>query len=71
MVAMVIALVLTSCNVQKCTLFFNDGIITLRTSADLSQNKLDAIQKEIEDVISNKEITAKEIKIAVKKIIKT
>ena len=55
---------------RKYTLFFEKGIVTLRVNADLSQTKLDAIQEEIENVIANKAMTAKEIKIAVKKIIK-
>ena len=72
MVAMVVALVLTSCQEQRYTLFFdNAGIITLRTSADLSPNKLSAMQEEMEAVLANKAMTAKEIKISVKEIIKT
>lgn len=55
---------------QKYTLFFEKGIVTLRINADLSQNSLEAIQTEIEEAIANKAMTAKEIKIAVKKIIK-
>ena len=70
MVAALVVFALTSCQEQEYTLLFNDGIITLRTSADLSQNKIEAIQEEIEEVISNKEMTAKEIKTSVKKIIK-
>ena len=71
MVALLVALVLTSCQEQRYTLFFdNAGIITLRTSADLSPNKLSAIQEEIEDVIANKAMTAKEIRKSVTAVMK-
>lgn len=68
MVAMVV--IFTSCQEQEYTLFFDDGTITLRTSADLSQNKIEAIQKEIEDVIANKAMTAKEIRKSVTAVMK-
>ena len=69
MVVMVVALVLTSCN-EKYTLFFDNGIITLRAGSDLSQNQLNAIQEEIEEVIANKAMTAKEIRKSVTAVMK-
>lgn len=67
MVAMVV--VLTSCQEQEYTFPLDNGMVTLRTASDLSPKQLEAIQKELE-VIANKAMTAKEIKISVKEIIK-
>ena len=67
MVALVVAL--TSCQANEYTFFFDNGMVTLRTTSDLSQEKLEGIQKEIEDVIANKAMTAKEIRKSVKRII--
>lgn len=69
MVVMVVALVLTSCQEQRYTLFFDNGIITLRAGSDLSPKQLEAIQKELE-VIANKAMTAKEIRKSVTTVIR-
>lgn len=68
---MMVVVILTSCQEQEYTFPLDNGMVTLRTASDLSPKQLEAIQEEIEEVISNKEMTAKEIKISVKKIIKT
>ncbi len=72
MVALVV--VLTSCQEQEYKLFFDNGTITLRAGSDLSQNKIEAIQKEIEDVIANKAMTeamtTKELKKSLNTIIR-
>lgn len=70
MVAALVVFALTSCQEREYTLLFNDGIITLRTSADLSQNKIEAIQEEIEEVIANKAMTTKELKKSLNTIIR-
>ena len=74
MVALLVALVLTSCQEREYTLFFDNGTITLRAGSDLSQNKIEAIQEEIEEVIANKAMTeamtTKELKKSLNTIIR-
>ena len=70
MVAALVVFALTSCQEQEYTFPLDNGMVTLRTASDLSPKQLEAIQKELE-VIANKAMTAKEIKISVKEIIKT
>lgn len=70
MVAALVVFALTSCQEQEYTFPLDNGMVTLRTASDLSPKQLEAIQKELE-VIANKAMTAKEIKVSVKKIIKT
>ncbi|MDD7312874.1 MAG: hypothetical protein PUH03_00760 [bacterium] len=72
MVAMVV--VLTSCQEQEYTFPLDNGMVTLRTASDLSPKQLEAIQKEIEDVIANKAMTeamtTKELKKSLNTIIR-
>ena len=69
MVALVVALVLTSCQEQEYTFPLDNGMVTLRTASDLSPKQLEAIQKELE-VIANKAMTAKEIRKSVTAVMK-
>ena len=68
MVAVVFAL--TSCQEQEYTFPLDNGMVTLRTASDLSPKQLEAIQKEIEDVIANKAMTTKELKKSLNTIIR-
>ena len=74
MVVMVVALALTSCQEQEYTFPLDNGMVTLRTASDLSPKQLEAIQKEIEDVIANKAMTeamtTKELKKSLNTIIR-
>lgn len=69
MVALLVALVLTSCQEQEYTFPLDNGMVTLRTASDLSPKQLEAIQKELE-VIANKAMTAKEIRKSVTAVMK-
>lgn len=69
MVALLVALVLTSCQEQEYTFPLDNGMVTLRTASDLSPKQLEAIQKELE-VIANKAMTTKELKKSLNTIIR-
>ena len=70
MVAALVVFALTSCQEQEYTFPLDNGMVTLRAGSDLSQKQLEAIQEEIEDVIANKAMTAKEIRKSVTAVMK-